>query len=307
MAERRGAGIAGVAAALLFTIAGPSSQAETSAAPVYVSIQDSIGASTPHTAAAPPIVGGLVFDAVAWLASRGVNKQSAVKVDRFNKSIGSFDFAAEARRAFGCADPNECHEGMAFTDPELFQAAFDRNPAHRGVVIDLTPELNPTQMMIRAVAREFERVDGKSRILRVLTTVYTVRSPLATSSNSGKQPPDIEKYWSQGEPANIVVETRRGMLELSRMLARLGAELGPQGDWPKSWSALPKVKTLRNSGRVKCSGMDWCAVTYVYEDAGDHLLLVEKNGLAMGWFDAKAAATETNLPAFAQMGLVGNN
>jgi hypothetical protein len=131
MAEQRGAGIAGVAAALLFTIAGPSSQAETSAAPVYVSIQDSIGASTPHTAAAPPIVGGLVFDAVAWLASRGVNKQSAVKVDRFNKSIGSFDFAAEARRAFGCADPNECHEGMAFTDPELFQAAFDRNPAHR--------------------------------------------------------------------------------------------------------------------------------------------------------------------------------
>jgi hypothetical protein len=232
-----------------------------------------------------------------------VNKQSALKAARYNAALAPLMLADVASPALGCVGAVDCEGTTAFTDPELFQKALDQDTGHRGIVIEVTPEMVPSQILLRAIAREFELVDGKAVQRRVLTAAYTVRSPLATDSNFGKQPDGVDKYWSEGEPTRLAVETRRGFRELSSMLNRLSTTLGSEGRWPREWSGLPKVKSLADSGRTKCSGIAWCAVTYILEDGGDHLLLVEKNGASMGWFDAKAAATETNLPAMLLIGL----
>ena len=52
-------------------------------------------------------------------------------------------------------------------------------------------------------------------------------------------------------------------------------------------------------------GPAWCAATYVLEDNGDSFVLVS-GGSTAGWFDAVAAAKETNLPFMALMGIPGN-
>ena len=74
---------------------------------------------------------------------------------------------------------------------------------------------------------------------------------------------------------------------------------------PEAWKSLSKVKELKNPGRIACSGPAWCAATYVLEDNGDSFVLVS-GGSTAGWFDAVAAAKETNLPFMAMMGIPGN-
>ena len=274
--------------------------------PVLLIIHGDIGVKTEWTGS----TGLLVLGIGAW-ANHSVNRQSAIKVARFKTTIGAMDFQAEASRALGCVGSTEpCTDRVALIDAAQFELALMTRPGRDGVVVELTPELIAEQMLIRAVAHHVvlpEKVpaDGKKPALTQGTgyvTVATTRAPKELVAQKKSNLAALEQYWSSGEPSRVVSDVRRALSELPALFAILAKDGQADGKLPETWKQLPKVKTFKESGRVACSGPAWCASTYVLKDNGDSFILVS-SGSTAGWLDAAAAANESNLPAYAMLGL----
>ena len=293
-------------AALMLIAATPVGAAE--ARPVFVTVvRSSLG-----KAKGPPVP-LLDWGIAAW-AGHFVNKDSMVKVARFGETLGGFDVEAEAARTFGCVGASDnCSAQVAMTDPVEFEAALRARPDRAGVIVELRTEMLPEQMLMRAsvhaVTLEEPAAGSKKKAKLVPGTgyiaVYTVRAPAEVAALRKTDPVALNKFWTQGEPTHLLDETKRGLAQLDQLLAMLARDGRADGKMPEAWKSLPKVKEFKESGRVACSGPAWCAATYVLEDKGDHFVLVS-SGSTAGWFDAVAAAQETNLPFMAMMGIPGN-
>lgn len=290
-------------AMLLLAVAGNVCAADV--APVLLIVHGNIGVETKNNGSA----GLLTLGIGAW-ANHSVNKQSAVKVARFNKTIGGMDFQAEAARALGCVGASEPCTGTALTDVNQFELALLARPGRDGVVVELTTELIAEQMLMRAISHHVVLSDKKpsdEKKPRVdegigYVAVATTRAPKELVAQKKSNPAALEQYWSSGEPSRIVSDARRGLTELTALFALLAKDGQTDGKLPEAWKQLPKVKELKSTGRIACSGPAWCASTYVLKDNGDSFTLVS-SGATAGWLDANAAANESNLPAYAMLGL----
>ena len=129
--------------------------------PVLLIVHNNIGVET-----AEGTSGLLLLGIGAW-ANNSVNKQSAVKVARFNTTLGGLDFVAEASRALGCAGVGEpCADRAALTDVAQFELALAARPGRDGFIVELTPELVADQMLMRAVSHAVvlsEKKTGKDK------------------------------------------------------------------------------------------------------------------------------------------------
>jgi hypothetical protein len=288
---------------LLLVVAGNTSAADP--APVLLIIDGDIGAKNPSNGSAGLLVAGIG----AW-ANHSLNKQSAVKVARFKTAFGATDFQAEATRALGCVGATEACERVAMTDINQFELALMTRPGRDGIVVELTPELIAEQMLIRAIAHDVVLSDKKpsdEKKPRVdegtgYVAVATTRAPKNLVDKKKSNPTALEEYWSAGEPSRIVADARRGLIEITGLLAMLAKDGRPDGKLPETWKELPKVKDFYDSGRIKCSGPAFCASTYVLKDNGDSFILVS-SGATAGWLDAASAANYANLPAYSMLGL----
>jgi len=291
-------------AVLLLVVAGNACAADP--APVLLIIHGDIGAKTPNGGSA----GLLVVGIGAW-ANHALNKQSAVKVAHFKTAIGAMDFQGEAGRALGCVGATEpCADRVAMTDINQFELALMTRPGRDGVIVELTPELIAEQMLIRAVMHHVVLSDNKpsdEKKPRVdegtgYIAVATTRAPKDLIANRKSNAAALDQYWSSGEPSRIVGDARRGLSEITALLALLAKDGQADGKLPETWKQLPKVKDFYDSGRIKCSGPAFCASTYVLKDNGDSFILVS-SGATAGWLDAAAAANYSNLPAYSMFGL----
>jgi hypothetical protein len=292
----------------LALLAVASSACAVEPPPVLLIVHGDIGAKTGNTANA----GLLVLGIGAW-ANHSVNKQSAVKVERFNKALDGMDFVAEASRALGCVGVIEpCADRAAFTDAAQFELALANRPGRDGVVVEVTPELIAEQFMIRAVSHAVVLSDKKTSDKKKpsikqgvgYVAVATMRAPKEIAELKKSSPAELEQYWVAGEPRRIVSDARRALTELNALFAMLAKDGQADGKMPEAWKQLPKVKTFQDSGRIACSGPAWCASTFVLKDNGDSFILVS-SGTTAGWLDAAAAAKETNLPFFSMFGVPG--
>jgi hypothetical protein len=255
--------------------------------------------------------GGLLVAGIGAWANHSLNKQSAVKVARFNSALGDMNLVEEASRAFGCVGATEpCADRPALTDVGKFELALLARSGKDGVVVELTPELIAEQMLIRAVSHAVVLSDKKAsdeKKPRVdegvgYIAVATTRVPREIVSNKKSNPAELEQYWSKGEPRRIVSDARRALAELSSLLALLAKDGRADGKMPEAWQQLPKVREFYDSGRISCSGMAWCATTFVLKDNADSFVLVS-SGATAGWLDAAAAQHYSNLPAYSMFGL----
>jgi len=292
-------------AILLLTVAGTACAADP--APVLLIVHGDIGVKSPSNGSA----GLLMLGIGAW-ANHSMNKQSAIKVARFKSTLGGMDFQAEASRALGCVGSAEpCADRPALTDISQFELALTTRPGRDGVVVELTPELIAEQMLIRAIAHHVVLSDNKpsdEKKPRVeegtgFIAVATTRAPKELVASKKSNPAALEQYWSSGEPSRLVSDARRGLTELTALLAMLEKDGQVDGKLPEAWKQLPKVKDFYDSKRVACSGPAWCASTYVLKDNGDSFILVS-SGSTAGWLDAASAANYANLPAYSMLGLL---
>jgi hypothetical protein len=293
-----------VRAILLLAVAGCVHAADPP--PVLLIVHGDIGVKTTNGGS-----GGLLTLGIGAWANHSVNKQSAIKVARFKKALGDVDFQAEASRAFGCVGATgPCADRVALTDIAQFELALTTRPGRDGLVIEVTPELIAEQMLIRAITHHVVLSDNKpsdEKKPRVeqgagYIAVATTRAPKELVAQKKSNPTALEQYWSGGEPSRIVGDARRGLAELTALFTLLAKDGQVDGKLPEAWKQLPKVKELKSTGRIACSGPAWCASTYVLKDNGDSFTLVS-SGSTAGWLDANAAANESNLPAYAMLGL----
>jgi hypothetical protein len=257
-------------AMLLLVVAGNACAADP--APVLLIIHGDIGAKNPSNGSAGLLVAGIG----AW-ANHSLNKQSAIKVARFKTAFGATDFQAEATRALGCVGATEACERVAMTDINQFELALMTRPGRDGIVVELTTELIAEQMLMRAVMHNVvlsdkkpsdekrPRVDQGTGYIAVATT----RAPKELVTQKKSNPAALEQYWSSGDPSRIVSDARRGLTELTALFAMLAKDGQADGKLPDAWKQLPKVKELKSTGRIACSGPAWCASTYVLKDNGD--------------------------------------
>ena len=274
------------------------------APPVLVIVHSDIGVETTGS--------GLVMLGISAWANHSVNKQSAVKVARFQGALADMDLQSEASRVFGCTFAGEGCDQAAFTDAAEFEAALAARADKTGVVVEITPELVADQMMMRAISHAVllsDKKTGKDKKPRLeqsagYIAVFNTRPPAEVAALKKTNPAELEQYWLKGEPRRIVSDARRGLVELNSLFVMLAKDGRADGKMPEAWKELPKVKEFKKTGRIACSGPAWCASTYVLKDNGDSFVLVS-SGATAGWFDAAAAAKETNLPFFAMMGIPG--
>jgi hypothetical protein len=256
---------------------------------------------------------GLIMLGISAWANHYVNKQSAVKVAHFQTAVGDLDLPAEASRVFGCVGVAEDCGQTALTDTAQFEAALAARADKAGLVVEITPELIPGQMLMRAVSHEVVLSGKKSgkgnqpRLERgdIRYAVFNTRPPAELAALRETNPAALEEYWLKGEPRRIVSDARRGLRELNALLGLLERDGGASAKMPKAWKQLPKVKDFKESGRITCLGMGVCSGIHVLEDNGDHFILV-CCGNAAGWYDAAAAAANTNLSMMAVMGILDN-
>jgi hypothetical protein len=254
----------------------------------------------------------LMLGISAW-ANHFVNKQSAVKVARFRDALGDMDLSAEASRVFRCIGASADCGQEAFTDHAQFELALAARPDKAGEVVEITPELVADQMLIRAVRHPVllsDKKTGKGEKAKLVgragyIVVFNTRPPAEVAALKKTNPAGLEQYWLTGEPRRIVADARRGLVEINSLFALLATDGHAGGKMPEAWKELPKVKEFKKTGRIACSGPAWCASTYVLKDNGDSFILVS-SGSTAGFFDAAAAAKETNLPFYATMGIPGN-
>jgi hypothetical protein len=276
----------------------------TGARPVLVIVHSDIGVKSQGP-------GLLVWGISAW-ANHYVNKQSAVRVASFNTALGGMDLLTEAGGAFGCVGAEESCDQAAFTDAEQFEAALAARADKAGVVVEITPELVADQMLMRAasyavvLSEKSGSKDKKPKIEQGDTylAVFNTRPPKEIAALKETNAAELEQYWLKGEPRRIVSDARHGLMELNALLTLLTREGGTPGKMPDAWKGLPKAKEFKASGRIVCSGMGGCPGIYVLKDNNDHVILV-CCGNAAGWFDAAAAAKDSNLSMMAAMGMVG--
>lgn len=290
-------------AILLLAVAGSASAIEPP--PVLLIVHGNIGMKT-H-----PNTSGLLMLGISAWANSSVNKQSAVKVARFNTALNGMDLLTEASQILGCVQAGEsCTDRAAFTDAAQFESALAARPEKDGVVVELTTELIAEQMLMRAVSHAVvlaDKKDGKSKKPALeeragYVAVATMRAPKDIVGLKKTDPKALEQYWVEGEPRRIVTDARHGLNELKALFEMLARDGSADGKMPEAWKQLPKVKEFYDSGRVACSGMAWCASTFVLKDNGDSFTLVS-SGATAGWIDSAAAAHYSNLPAYAMLGL----
>lgn len=294
-----------LSALVMLAVVGNACALEPS--PVLLIVHDDIGVKTGSGAA-----GLLVVGIGAW-ANHFVNKQSAVKVARFHDALGDMDLPAEASRVFGCAGTTEECKQVAFTDPASFESALAARADKAGVVVEITPELVADQLLIRAVSHAVllsDKKTGKKSEPKLeqragYIAVFNTRPPADIAALRKSRPAELQQYWQAGEPRRLVSDVRRGLGEINALFTMLAKDGRADGKMPDAWKGLPKVKEFKKTGRIACSGPAWCASTYVLKDNGDSFVLVS-GGSTAGFFDAAAAAKETNLPFFALMGIPGN-
>lgn len=286
-------------------LAVASNACATEPPPVLLIVHDNVGVETTGGG-----YGGLVTLGIAAWANHSVNKQSAVKVARFNTALGGMDFVAEASRALGCVGTSEpCADRAAFTDVAQFELALVNRPGRDGVVVEITSELIAEQMLMRAVSHAVVLSDNKPSDVKKprveqsagFTAVASMRVPKELAELKKSKPAELEQYWVTGEPRRIVSDTRRALAELNALFALLAKDGSSDGKLPEAWKQLPKIKTFYDSGRIKCGGTP-CANTYVLKDNGDSFVLVS-GGATAAWLDAPAAAHYSNLFLFALLGL----
>jgi hypothetical protein len=291
--------------ALALFAAAPSRADESR--PVFVTVvRSALGKAKPGV----PL---LDWGITAW-TGHFVNKESMVKVQRFRQTLGEFDLEAEVARTFGCTGAaGDCAARVALTDRAEFETALRGRADKAGMVVELLPEMLPEQMLMRASVHPVtleDPVAGSAKKSRLVpgvgyTALVTMRAPSDLAALRQTDPIALNKFWTQGEPSHLVAETRRGLTKLDELLAMLARDGRTDGKLPAAWKSLPKVKAFKDTGRIACSGPASCAATYVLEDNGDSFVLVSSGAVA-GWFDAVAAAKETNLPFMAMMGIPGN-
>lgn len=293
-------------AAALLAVVGNACAIE--APPVLLIVNNNIGVETPAGTS-----GLLTLGIAAW-ANSSVNKQSAVKVARFNTALGGMDFVTEARRAFGCVGANEpCADRAALTDVAEFEAALAARPGRDGVVVNLTPELVADQLMMRAATHSVvlsTKKTGKEKKYRLEpgaghTAVFYTRLPGDLWKLKKTNPAELEQHWINGEPRRIVSDARRGFTELNALLAMLAKEGGTEGKMPPAWKDLPRAKEFKESGRIACAGIGTCPGLHVLKDNGDSFVLVCCGNVA-GWFDAAAVAKQSGLGFLSMFGIPEN-
>lgn len=291
-------------AVVLFAVVGNACAVEPP--PVLLIVDSNIGMETSTSGSA----GLLMYGLSVW-ANHSMNKQSAVKVSRFNAALGGMDLQSDASLALGCVGAGEpCADRAALTDAAQFETALAARPEKDGIVVELTTELIAEQMLMRAVSHPVVLADKKGSKDKKpgleeragYVAVATMRAPKEITELKKSDPAALEQYWVEGEPRRIVTDARRGLQELKALFALLAANGSADGKMPEAWKQLPKVKDFYDSGRVACSGPAFCAVTFVFKDHGDSFTLVS-SGTTAGWLDAAAAANYSNLPIYATMGL----
>jgi hypothetical protein len=295
-----------ILAATLALLAFAGNVCAVEAPPVLLIFHKDVGVKTAGN-------GLLMLGISAW-ANHSVNKASAVKVARFHDALGGFDLTAEASHVFGCAGSAPDCGRVAFTDPAQFEAALAAREDKAGIVVEITPELIADEMLMRGVSKAVVLSDkkggkGKDKGPQLEDgtgniAVFNTRPPSEIAALKKKNPAELEQYWLKGEPRRIVSDARHGLVELNNLFVMLEKEGRTDGKMPEAWKQLPKVKDFKESGRISCGGVGVCPGIHVLKDNGDSFVLV-CCGNAAGWFDAAAAAHNTNFIMMAMLGILG--
>lgn len=278
-------------------VAAESPSARIVSAPVLVVMQKDQALKAQVSGSA-----GLLVPLIGMWATASVNKNSARKVERFKSTLAPTDISEQATSVFNCfATTTNCTEGKVFVDAGPFSEAVRANPAHEGYVVQLLPELVTEQVMIRASAhRVYVANDSAGTVTHEESgyfALYTTRAP-AEILASKKKPAPIEEYWSQGEPRRIVEASRRGLVEINTLFAMQIRDEGLTDPTP----TLTNLKDFPDKKRLACKGGPVCAMTYLFKDNGDSVVLVFGTNYA-GWLDAAAAAHEAGLPGMVTYGV----
>lgn len=287
-------------ACALVLLAAGSNACAVEPSPVLLVVLDDMGAKNQ---AANGSAGLLVVGIGAW-ANHSVNKQSARKVQSFMRVLGTPDFLERSQAAFGCfATSQPCAARPAYADSNQFLEAVRAVPSQDGYVVELLPELAAEQLVIRAKAYRVEASDDGSpipvKVDRAFHALYTTRAPASLTTLKKSKLTALEAYWSEGEPRRIVSVTSRGLAEMNALFGILiRQEGGGPGEVTMNLNQFPDKK------RLSCKGAALCGMTYLWKDNGDSFVFVY-NGNYAGWYDAEAAAFESNMPGLAQWGPPG--
>ena len=201
---------------------------------------------------------------ISLWADSSVNKQSRDRVRRFKEAIGTLDFPAAAARAIACIandkETTNCQEVRIIErDPkdtdDLLRETLKGLPAHRAILVSITSEMVPAQILIRAVKSDVRLEKGKTiQRRRIMSALVLRRAPAALTVDKNKSALALEEYWRGGDTPHIVDVVREALGEAATLLSTLDATLDESGKRPKNWDDLPKIRDLEKSCRVKCSG-----------------------------------------------------
>jgi hypothetical protein len=246
-----------VLVAILLAMASRVHGAE-SPGPVFVYFADDVGNKTASIVNQNTV--GLAYHAVAAIAQGSINKKSRGLVQALHARLGAFDLSKAALAGLACvsvAEPETgCRDSLQLeVKPGTVEEALTASGADRALLVEITPEWRPEQLLIRAVARDVVRKGNEVSLPRAFTALYSVRVPEQILKDGKKKPALIEEFWSQGAPNRLETELQNGFVELARMLTELARDTGPQGELPASWASAPDVTALEDAGKASCGGM----------------------------------------------------
>jgi hypothetical protein len=240
--------------------------------------------------------GGLIGMMTASSMTNAAKKRS----QNFRTTLDDPDFMAEARRIFGCfAIVGACDAPPALTDKFTFDSAVQKSAGQQGFIVAFVPEMTAEQVLLRATAWRVTRANDVSgtpiRTGRGFMAVYSTRVPRNLLDGAENRQAVTGAYWSDGEPRRIVADARNGLAEVNALFAILLRDGTDNGSLPEAWKALPPLpKPVSENPRFRCT-KKYCSMIRILEDRGDSVIFVGNNGNQAGWFDAAAAAHQSDL------------
>jgi hypothetical protein len=220
---------------------------------------------------------GLTADLIGSWASKAMDKQSAPRVAAFREATAGLDFVAavqESLKCLGVLEPRTmCRELLtlpAAQNGKELAAQLLASGVMELVMIDVVPLLTDEHFRVRAFVTEMTVSPKGLSPIRSYGAVYDSRAPadLIDSKNADR----LKAFWREGEPSRIERESRAATQELERALSFVREQSKPGEGRPAFAKELPKIKELKESGRVGCGGTA-CGQARVVRDFGSRIWL----------------------------------
>jgi hypothetical protein len=246
--------------------------------------------------------GGADAGLIGGIIGNASNDAAEAQMAEFAARTPGVDWASLASEEFACfavADEQAgCRTVMVLDSYGNVDELLADSTVQRAIVVELVQTFHTSiRYRARVVVHELTRGRKEFGEDRVFTALYETILPRLLWDTSVEE---ADRWWAEGVPSRLEADARRSLREL-RELAELVEPL-TEDKWsvPKEWKQLPKIGTLEQAGRARCSGLP-CGDVRILEQRGDRTWLVNDKpllpayGPSVASLDGNALINETNL------------